>query len=174
MQCQGKWEILRIYFLAWRPFYSLSDGSLFAQHYIQGWPAEVKQPEPKSAPDSSGDANCAPDYAWATELLDRGITKFQAPASYKLDADYKEAKILNKEEKATRAEKMKAFQLQWIAAMDAKAASTKGWVWICPPCIAKEGASFVGKKCRVWWVDDSKLYTGAIDAFDELSGKHRV
>jgi hypothetical protein len=46
--------------------------------------------------------------------------------------------------------------------------------WWCPSCVTEKGASLVGKAVSVWWDDDSQFYDGHVNAFESMSGRHRV
>lgn len=48
------------------------------------------------------------------------------------------------------------------------------WKWICGSCISKLGGDLVGRKVKIWWVDDYKSYSGSLNAMDEISRCHCV
>ena len=48
--------------------------------------------------------------------------------------------------------------------------------WLCPTCAHSEtiGDQVVGRAVKVWWKDDAQFYCGSVNAYDSVSGKHRV
>jgi hypothetical protein len=48
------------------------------------------------------------------------------------------------------------------------------WGWYCTDCLQQKGPELIGWKVLVWWPDDSELYQGVINAYDEASKRHRV
>lgn len=52
--------------------------------------------------------------------------------------------------------------------------SDSNWKWNCPTCNNILKLSIFGYQIKVYWIDDKKYYDGWIEAYDELSGEHRV
>lgn len=48
------------------------------------------------------------------------------------------------------------------------------WMWLCPACITLHATQLVQSRVHVWWVDDARFYQGAVQAYDQLSGRHCV
>lgn len=48
------------------------------------------------------------------------------------------------------------------------------WNWMCGSCIGKLGEALVGRKVKIWWIDDYKSYSGTLTAMDEVSRCHCV
>ncbi len=48
------------------------------------------------------------------------------------------------------------------------------WQWLCGSCVATKGAELIGSEVKVWWHHDECAYEGIVNAFDEISGSHRV
>ena len=136
-------------------------------------------PFPGPAPSYSQSDLCdgpgQPHHAWALRLMAAGFNAFSPPIAYQLSAQGRASlRGMDKAEKAARAAKMATFKAQWAAAEEECLASAPGWGWVCSACVAADGKALVGKRCRVWWAEDERVYGGVIDAFDSPSGKHRV
>lgn len=108
---------------------------------------------------------------WAVSQLAAAFpdTGFQFPADYV---------VRSKDSQETRRKKEAHFRRQWeeaVASYEPPAASgPPRWQWMCPTCVGKAGNALVGAEVQVWWHDDERTYRGAVNAFDEASGWHRV
>lgn len=52
--------------------------------------------------------------------------------------------------------------------------SEPAWQWLCPACLTSEGRKLVGQAVNMWWHFDSEFFVGTVDAFDEVTGRHRI
>lgn len=105
-----------------------------------------------------------PDCRWALEvMIAKAQTEFQFPPDF----------VLNKRDsyKKRRVREAK-FRDQWDEALDLY--WTHFVPWHCSKCILSKGAKLIGRRIRVFWLDDGQSYGGIIDAYDKVSRCHRV
>jgi hypothetical protein len=61
----------------------------------------------------------------------------------------------------------------WPANFDARSTFAEPY-WLCATCVPTLGAGLIGTEVSVWWHDDAEGYSGVVNAFDHVSGCHRV
>lgn len=99
---------------------------------------------------------------WAeAQLAASSSTEFQLPTTYTIRV---------KDSKDKRKAKEDKLREQWEAAV----ANRGCWNWLCSTCLSRARENLVGHEVQVWWQDDAQAYRGEIDAFDPVSGNHRV
>ena len=59
-------------------------------------------------------------------------------------------------------------------ARDCLGTSDAGAYWLCPGCVQDLACALIGTSVSVYWTDDATFYNGVINAFDEVTGAHRV
>lgn len=152
----------------------------FLQYQIVNWPANFKigsvysaSTEEAASPTpmitESEDENGVLRHSvfetngWAEAQLAAadGCIDFQMPKDYV---------VRTKDGMETRKKKEDRFREQWDDAVNNMAA----WNWVCPTCLSKLKDKMVGLEVKVWWHDDAQSYRGVINAFDPVSGNHRV
>jgi hypothetical protein len=47
-------------------------------------------------------------------------------------------------------------------------------IWYCATCLAELGSSLQGRPVAVYWPQDSVWYTGRVQAYEPICGKHRI
>jgi hypothetical protein len=148
-------------------------GVLFLQYAIVNWPVafDISAPfVPLSAASGGSDQAAASalgtsgnaKFAWAVaKMAATGSTEFQMPDDYFVNTQDSQDRRKRKEE---------VFRAQWAQALQL----SLRWSWLCSVCVTELGTALIGAEVNVWWHDDEEGYRGTINAFDQVSGCHRV
>lgn len=99
---------------------------------------------------------------WVTEsrVLEGLISqRYQAPPP-----------LLGKSTAAERKTFDAIYRNEWVRLMRERYPMTS----ICANCVGSLKEALVGRCVQIWWHDDECKYTGHLNAYDPVSGKHRV